>query len=461
MSPHEEDYLQILGTGKWNDEQGPNVSSADQTDGYVEEMGKPGVVLANFVEDTPTVIATAALLANDTDVDGGPLFISAVDATNTHGTLVLAGGLITYTPSANFNGADQFSYTVSDGHGGTATGTLGFNVAAVNDAPVETVPGAQSVNENTNLVFIGASAITISDVDVLPGTPGTENVTLSVTHGTLTLDGTAGLSFTTGDGTGDAKMTFTGSVTDINNALNGLTYLGNNNFHGNDTLIITTNDLGHTGSGGAQTTTQQVALTVTPTTDDTPVIGTDQLVVSDSHGGANTPTTVTGLYVTDPGAGSSETFTLTATTAGAPGTTVTPSSETGSLSAVNTDLSSITYTPGGNPPATDMVTFTVAGQSASDTVHFVFNQGGSGQGVTLTGTAGKDVIFGSGNGDTLTGGGGQDQFVFSPNSNQGAAPCSIRSRISTLTSTKSMSGNSAISMPGQTLPRPSRAATRC
>ena len=41
------------------------------------------------------------------------------------------------------------------------------------------------------------------------------------------------------------------------------------------------------------------------------------------------------------------------------------------------------------------------------------DQAGEGP-ATLTGTAGKDVIFGSGNGDTLTGNGGQDQFVFSP-----------------------------------------------
>ena len=260
-SPHQENYLQILDSGKWNDEQGPNVSSANETDGYVEEMGTPGVVLANFVEDTSTSIATAALLANDTDVDGGTLVVSAVNATSAHGgTLKLDNGVITYTPLANFNGADQISYTVSDGHGGTATGTLNFNVAAVDDAPVNTVPGGQSVNENANLVFSGSSAITISDVDVLGGT---EKVTLSVSHGTLTLAEESGLSFTAGDGTADATMTFTGSVTNINNALNGLTYHGNNNFHGNDTLTITTNDQGNTGSGGPQTDTDRVAIQVT------------------------------------------------------------------------------------------------------------------------------------------------------------------------------------------------------
>jgi VCBS repeat-containing protein len=260
-SPHQENYLQILSSGKWNDEQGPNVSSANETDGYVEEMGAPGVVLANFVEDKSTSVATAALLANDTDVDGGALVVSAVNATSAHGgTLKLDSGVITYTPAANFNGADQFSYTVSDGHGGTTSGTLSFNVAAVNDAPVNTVPGAQSVNENAGLVFSGASLITISDVDVLGGT---EKVTLSVNHGALTLAGKSGLSFTAGDGTADATMTFTGSVAAVNNALDGLTYRGNTNFHGNDALTITTNDQGNTGSGGAQTDADTVAIRVT------------------------------------------------------------------------------------------------------------------------------------------------------------------------------------------------------
>jgi Ca2+-binding RTX toxin-like protein len=50
-----------------------------------------------------------------------------------------------------------------------------------------------------------------------------------------------------------------------------------------------------------------------------------------------------------------------------------------------------------------------------DTIHFIFNKAGDpSQGITLTGTSGKDVIFATTTGDTLTGGGGKDQFVFSP-----------------------------------------------
>lgn len=124
-----ENYLQIFSNGFWNDEQGPNVPSSNDTAGYIEEKGAPGTVLANFVKNAPTLISAAALLANDTDTNGFPLDITAVAGTSTHGgTLTLNNGVITYTPAVNYVGDDQFTYTVSDGHGGTATGFLSFTV---------------------------------------------------------------------------------------------------------------------------------------------------------------------------------------------------------------------------------------------------------------------------------------------------------------------------------------------
>ena len=154
--------------------------------------------------------------------------------------------------------------TVFDGNDNSNTATATVHVVAVNDAPVNAVPAAQSVNEDTSLVFTGANAITISDVDV---GAGAEQVTLSVSHGALTLSGTSGLGFTAGDGTADSTMTFTGTVANINAALNGLIYHGNSNFNGSDTLTITTNDQGNSGSGGAQSDTDTVALTVTAVND--------------------------------------------------------------------------------------------------------------------------------------------------------------------------------------------------
>lgn len=43
------------------------------------------------------------------------------------------GGLCTYTPDANFHGVDSFTYTLSDGNGGTDTGTVNVTIDSVAD----------------------------------------------------------------------------------------------------------------------------------------------------------------------------------------------------------------------------------------------------------------------------------------------------------------------------------------
>lgn len=74
---------------------------------------------------------------------------------------------------------------------------------------------------------------------------------LEVTNGTLTLNGTTGLDFSSacsgaaGDGTAGATMTFCGSITDINNAMNGMSYDPTLGFSGSATLTITSNDQGN------------------------------------------------------------------------------------------------------------------------------------------------------------------------------------------------------------------------
>jgi len=76
----------------------------------------------------------ATLLANDSDPDGDSLSIVSVGATSDHGgTVSFSGGVITYTPASGFQGADSFSYTVSDGVGKTTTGQVAIFVT---DGPV-------------------------------------------------------------------------------------------------------------------------------------------------------------------------------------------------------------------------------------------------------------------------------------------------------------------------------------
>ncbi|NCX17093.1 MAG: tandem-95 repeat protein, partial [Actinobacteria bacterium] len=138
-------------------------------------------------------------------------------------------------------------------------------MTAVNDAPVNTVPSSQTTNEDTSLVFSSGNSnqIQISDVD---DGGSTMQVALSVSHGTLTLVGVTGLSFSVGSN-GSASMTFTGTKSAINTALATLTYAPTANYNGSDTLTITTSDLGHTGSGGTLTDTDTVAITVTAVDD--------------------------------------------------------------------------------------------------------------------------------------------------------------------------------------------------
>ena len=132
---------------------------------------------------------------------------------------------------------------------------------AATAAPVNSVPGAQEASGVAPLVFSSArgNAISVSDAD---GGTSDHQVTLSVGGGTLTLATTSGLTFTTGDGTGDATMTFAGTMSAINAALEGLSYTVTPFFSGADTLQIVTSDLANVGTGSALTDTDSVTINV-------------------------------------------------------------------------------------------------------------------------------------------------------------------------------------------------------
>ncbi len=89
---------------------------------------------------------------------------------------------------------------------------------------------------------------------------GTLTVTLSAANGVLTLAGTTGLTFTTGDGTADPTMTFSGTGRDINAALATLRYTGNANVNGTDTITQTV-------TSGGTTDTDSVTVNVAAAND--------------------------------------------------------------------------------------------------------------------------------------------------------------------------------------------------
>src|SRR5207253_10379688 len=80
-------------------------------------------------------LVNVAVLGNDTDVDGDTLSVAAVTQ-GAHGAVVInPDKTVKYTPAANYNGSDAFTYTISDGNGGTATATVRAPVTTPDAAP--------------------------------------------------------------------------------------------------------------------------------------------------------------------------------------------------------------------------------------------------------------------------------------------------------------------------------------
>jgi len=181
------------------------------------------------VADIATVSEDAAttsidVIANDTSEEEDTLTLTLV---NTSGigtvSINLDGVSVDYTPSADFNGTEVITYTISDGTD-TATGTLTVTVTPVNDAPIA-VEDTASVLENAIMIstdvisndidvdgdILLLSAISYSglgtvivNVDELsidytpaPNFIGTEVINYSVTDGVLSSEGVLNINVIT------------------------------------------------------------------------------------------------------------------------------------------------------------------------------------------------------------------------------------------------------------------------
>jgi len=258
--------------------------------GFVDAADSPANVLAAVII---TTLPGAGSLTNDgVAISAGQRIVRAdIDA-----------GRLRFTPAQNASGAGYaaFTFQVED-DGGTAGGgsaldptanTLTIDVTSVNDPPAIDMPAAQRTAFNTVLTFSAAAgnALSIGDVDAAPGSV---QVDLTVTNGVLSLGGVAGLVFTTGDGVLDGAMRFTGTIADVNAALDGLVYTPTPAFSGLATLGLVVDDQGNSGTGGALFTTDEVPITVDPAstlvivddtaaTDAETAIGTGSVLANDS-----------------------------------------------------------------------------------------------------------------------------------------------------------------------------------
>ncbi|HKG60174.1 MAG TPA: Ig-like domain-containing protein [Pyrinomonadaceae bacterium] len=289
----------------------------------------PGVTVTD-VDSTDLTGATVAITANFASGQDVLAFTNQLGITGNYnsgtGVLTLTGTTtvanyqtalrsVTYQNSSDnpSTATRTVSFTADDG---TSTGSAsrGITVSAVNDAPVNTVPGPQGTPQDTPLVFSTANGNLISVADVDAGT-STIQVTLTAGNGTLTLSGTSGLSFSftdgngtgAGDGTVDATMTFRGTLADVNAALSGMTFTPAGGFTGTASMVITSNDLGNTGSGGPLSDTDTVSIQVGVTN----VSIADSQLTEPTSGSANMVFTVT-LSAPAPAGGVSVSFTTEA-----------------------------------------------------------------------------------------------------------------------------------------------------
>ena len=172
---------------------------------------------ASVAEDNSILID---VLANDSDLEGDSLSIASVGSA-ANGTVAIESGQVRYTPNADFNGNDSFTYTISDGNGGTDTATVNVLVTPVNDAPVANDDSASALSGSP----VNADVL-VNDFDV-------DGDSLAV-------------SIISGPSNGSAVIEADGSIT----------YTPNAGYTGNDSLTYQIDD----GNGGTDTAVLNITI---------------------------------------------------------------------------------------------------------------------------------------------------------------------------------------------------------
>jgi len=163
-------------------------STVDANNGVVVYPSATVIVYYNIKNRVPDAVDDAAttnedtfvnvnVLNNDTDPDGDALTVTGVTSP-AHGTATVnMDNTVKYAPNADWNGTDTFTYTISDGQGGTDTATVIVAVKAVNDNP-DAIDDAATTNEDVSV-----------NINVLKNDTDIDGDALSITKITQPLHG--------------------------------------------------------------------------------------------------------------------------------------------------------------------------------------------------------------------------------------------------------------------------------
>ncbi|HEV2889153.1 MAG TPA: Ig-like domain-containing protein [Frankiaceae bacterium] len=260
----------------------------------------PGNVAPVAADDTLTAAEDGSgsvnVLTNDGDANGDALTVTVTGAP-AHGSMSVSGGVVTYTPTADYNGPDSFTYTVCDPSNACDTATVTVTVTAANDAPIAaddaltaTEDGSGSVNVLTNDGDADGDALTVT----VTGAPahGTTSVAGGVVTYTPAADYSGPDSFTytvcdASDACDTATVTVT--VTAANDAPGGLASTG----------FTTDEDTPHSGTLPTATDPDGDALTYSAAT-------------QPDHGSVTVNANGTYTYTPDPNYAGGDSFTYRA-----------------------------------------------------------------------------------------------------------------------------------------------------
>lgn len=201
---------------------GPDSFTFIVTDGKTSSSSATVSIDVVFVNHAPSAFDDSVFLNEDSprsvflsasDQDGDPLTYT-IDAPK-HGALTGRPPNLTYTPEANFNGDDSFTYVVSDGTASSRRATVTLTVAAVNDAPTATSNAVTTAEETPIAITlrgsdIDSSSLSFSIISFPPdGTLSGSGANLTYTPAP-NVTGTRSFTFAVSDG---SLSSFTATVT--------------------------------------------------------------------------------------------------------------------------------------------------------------------------------------------------------------------------------------------------------
>ncbi|MEQ9481247.1 Ig-like domain-containing protein [Coleofasciculus sp. F4-SAH-05] len=350
------------------------------------ETSSPVATDDSVATSEDTLLSGSVLADNgngaDSDPDGDPLTITEVNGnaadvdteiTLTSGALLTlnSDGTFDYNPNGQFDAlpvgdsdTDSFTYTISDGNGGTDTATVNITINGVNDAPIAIDDNGGTTDEETPILI---SNVLVNDSDPNGDTLTLTSIDTSNTLANITDNGDGTFTY---DPTGNLDFLYAGTTT-------------------TDSFIYTVND----GNGGTDTATVSVLVTGI---NDAPVAKNDRRTAF-----KDTPISLRPLN-NDSDVDDGDTLSLTNISNITNGT-------------LTEDNGRVTFTPDSGFTGTASFDYMITDtQGATDTATVTIEVGdnfeGGNNSDTINGTPGNDRINGNNGNDTLSGAQGNDSI---------------------------------------------------